>query len=165
MINRGNFQKYVDLSQADIDPEIFAAALAIQHVSTLILNGGDISRQPDRDSAFHPDQVETFVARAVVVAQKSQRFEQEWCRLQQKLPQVRTAWEKGQVIFQENLAHAFANEEEMEPLSHIDLAADCYAYVSARKMYPNNSALKAWAINGYMAAWRQYFLAEENYSH
>jgi hypothetical protein len=163
MINRGHFQKYVDLHQADIDPEMFAAALAIQYVSTLLANGGSVLGRLNLDSALHPHHIEVFLARVVMTAQKNQRFEREWCKLQQMLPQVRTAWEKGQAIFQKDLTHAVVNEneEDMEYLSQIDFAADCYAYASARKVYPHNTALEAWFINGYMVAWQQYFLCEE----
>jgi hypothetical protein len=72
------------------------------------------------------------------------------------------AWEKDQDLFQQqDLARATTNQEEMEYLSLIDSAVDCYAYISTRNAYSENSALRAWAMNGYMVAWRRHFLAEE----
>ena len=42
------------------------------------------------------------------------------------------------------------NPEEMEYLSQIDFATDCYAYAAALKTYSHDAALQAWFINGYM---------------
>lgn len=39
----------------------------------------------------------------------------------------------------------------------IDFAMDCYAYVSAKDAYPDNSVVQAWAINRYRVAWREHF--------
>ena len=43
----------------------------------------------------------------------------------------------------------------------IDFAVDCYAEVAAFGVYPDHPALRGWAINGYMLAWREHFLADE----
>ncbi len=64
--------------------------------------------------------------------------------------------------FQENLARAIDNPEEMEYLSQIDFAADCYAYASALQVYPYDRALQAWCMNGYMLAWQQHFFIGES---
>ncbi len=63
----------------------------------------------------------------------------------------------GQAHFQENLARAMDNPEEMEYVSQIDFAADCYAYPAALNTYPHDGALQVWYINGYMFAWYKYF--------
>jgi len=80
------------------------------------------------------------------------------------MPQVQAAWERGQVLFQEDLAHAMTNPEEMEYLSMIDFAEDCYAVADARKTYPYDRMLQAWATSGYMLAWWRHVLAEEDAS-
>jgi hypothetical protein len=80
------------------------------------------------------------------------------------MPQIQAAWERGQVLFQEDLARATANPEEMEYLSMIDFAEDCYAAADARKAYPHNRVLQAWATSGYMLAWWQHFSASEDAS-
>ena len=54
-----------------------------------------------------------------------------------------------------------SDEEELGYLSEIDFAVDCFAYVSALNTYPQNQALQAWLINGYMLAWRQHFLNDQ----
>jgi hypothetical protein len=68
------------------------------------------------------------------------------------------------VLFQEDLARAMTNPEEMEHLSMIDFAEDCYAEVCARKTYPHDPVQQVWATSGYMLAWWQHFLAEEDVS-
>ena len=86
---------------------------------------------------------------------------QEWRKLQQLLPQAREAWEKGQYLFQEALERAKSDHENMEYFSMIDFAVDCYAEVTASRVYPDQPALRNWAINGYMLSWREYFLKEQ----
>ena len=49
----------------------------------------------------------------------------------------------------------------MEYFSMIDFVVDCYAEVAASRVYPDDSALREWAINGYMLAWREYFLKDQ----
>jgi hypothetical protein len=56
------------------------------------------------------------------------------------------------------------NPEELEYLSQIDFAADCYASAAAIKTYPHDGALQAWYINGYMLSWQRYFFANESIS-
>ena len=46
----------------------------------------------------------------------------------------------------------------MEYFSMIDFVVDCYAEVAASRVYPDQPALRDWAINGYMLAWREHFL-------
>ncbi len=45
----------------------------------------------------------------------------------------------------------------MEYFSTVDFAVDCYAYVSASRVYADNDMLRDWAINGDMLLWRQQF--------
>ncbi|SRR6266567_3433889 len=153
---------YLDLRRDDLDPELFGAALAVQPIYTLITNGGSEFSRPDWDSALHPHHLQEFLRNAVESAQKTEHFEREWRDLQQIFPHVKKAWEIGQDLFQKDLVRATTSQEEMDYLSLIDFAVDCYAYVSASNTYPNNRALQAWTINGYMLAWRRHFLTEED---
>jgi hypothetical protein len=89
------------------------------------------------------------------------RLAQEWHKLQQVLPRVREAWEKGQNLFWEDLERAKSDQGRMEYFSMIDFAVDCYAEVSAARAYPGNSVLRDWGINGYMMAWREHFLKDQ----
>src|SRR6266566_6976286 len=147
-------QQFIDLRRADIDPEMFAAALAICHISKLITSGGSNIGRPDLESALPPQQIEVFLLQAIATAQKTKRLEQEWRSLQQAIPGIKIAWENGQAHFQETLARAMKDPEEMEYLSQIDFTADCYAYGAALKVYPYDKALQAWYMNGYMHAWQ-----------
>lgn len=160
-MRRDKLEHALDLLRADLDPEVFAAALTVRHMRRLIAYGGSDFGHPDDDSALHPHHLERFLARAVETAQKNKRFEHEWRRLQQAFPSMRVAWEQGQVLFQRDIARATSDPEEMEYLSMIDFAVDCYAYITAWNTYPHDRALQNWAINGYMLAWRQHFLTEE----
>ncbi len=116
-MTRDDLQDCLDLSWAEIDPERFAAALPVQHIRCLIAAGGNGAGRPDEEEAFYPHHCEAFLARAVETARKTRRFEQEWRRLQLLVPQVQAAWERGQVLFQEDLACAAANPERCVPLS------------------------------------------------
>ncbi len=153
----GHLEDYLDLRRADIDPEMFASALAVRHVHKLLVHGGSPFRYPDLETALQPHHLEAFLARAVETAQKTKRFEHEWQRLQRFVPRLKIAWKKGQVLFQEDLIHARESDEAMDYLSQIDFATDCYAYASASRTYPNDPALIAWAMNGYLLAWWQHF--------
>jgi len=144
-------QRCLDLRRADLDPELFAAAVAVHYMRRLIAAGGDSVERPEEE-ALSPHLLEAFLARAVEAAHKTRHFEQEWRGLHWLMPQIHAAWERGQALFQEDLARAMTNPEEMEYLSHIDFAEDCYAH---------DRVLQAWATNGYMLAWWQYFLAED----
>ena len=159
-----DLQDCLDLRRADIDPELFAAALAVQHIRRLIAAGGNGARHPDEEEALSPHYFEAFLARASETAHKTWYFEQEWRRPERLAPQIQAAWERGQVLFQEDLASATANPEEMEYFSLIDFAVDCYAAVDARRTYPYDRVQQAWATSGYMLAWWQHFLAEEDAS-
>ena len=156
-------QHALDLRRADLDPELFVAAVAVQYIRRLIVAGGGRVEEPDKE-ALHPRHLGEFLARVVETAHTTSRFEQEWRQLQRMVPQIQAAWERGQALFQEDLTRAAANPEEMEYLSIIDFAEDCYAAVDARKAYPHNQVLQAWSISGYMLAWGQHFLAEEDAS-
>jgi hypothetical protein len=57
-----------------------------------------------------------------------------------------------------------SNPEEMEYLSMIDFAVDCYAELAAKNTYLHDRMLQAWVINGYMLTWRQHFFANEDNS-
>jgi hypothetical protein len=164
-MNMDHLQQFTDLRRTDIDPEVFAAALAIQHVSKLIASGGSSIGRPDLEAALPPQQIEAFLLRAISTAQKTKRFEHEWRSLQQAIPPIKIAWENGQAHFQENLARAMDNPEEIEYLSQIDFAADSYAYAAALKTYPHDRVHQAWYMNGYMLAWQQHFFTDESTSH
>ena len=149
---------YTDLQRDDLDPELFAAALAVQHLRRLISYGGSEYGRAGDEEALH----EVFVVSAVENAKRTKQFEPEWRQLQRAFPQIKRAWDSGQAHFQEDLVRVTNSQEEMEYISMIDFALDCYAYVFARNTYPDNRALQAWAINGYMLAWRQHFLDDED---
>jgi hypothetical protein len=155
---------YLDLRRADLDPELFAAALAVHSMRRLIAAGGGSVERPDEEEALSPHHLAAFLACALETATRTRRFEQEWRRLQRLVPQIQAAWERGQALFQEDVVRATSNPEEMEYLAQIDFALDCYAEVRARKAYPHNQVLQAWTTSGYMVAWWQHFLAEEDAS-
>jgi hypothetical protein len=160
-MQRDSLEHSVDLRQADLDPERFAAALAVQHVRRLIVCGGSRFGRAGDEDALHPVDLEAFLARAVETAHKTRQFEWEWRELHQMVPGITIAWEQGQVLFQKALTHAMSDEEDLGYLSEIDFAVDCFAYVSALNTYPQHQALQAWLINGYMLAWRQHFLKDQ----
>ncbi len=153
-------QQCIDLRRQDFEPEIFTIALAVRYIRELIHHGGSDMRRHDLESALHPDHLESFLARSVEITWKDARLAQGWHKSQQVLPLVREAWEKGQSLFQEALEQAKSDHESMEYFSMIDFAVDCYAEVAASRLYPDYPALRDWAINGYMLAWREYFLKE-----
>ncbi len=157
-MNWDHLEQLLDLRRADIDPDVFAAALAVHYVRQLLASGGSAFAHPEDASALHPQHLTPFLARAVEVAKKTHRFEPEWRSLRRVMPRIQLAWKEGQMLFQQDLARATANQEEMEYLSMIDFAVDCYAYVAARKSHPDDRTLQNWVINGYMLAWRRHFL-------
>jgi len=159
-----DLQRCLDLRRADLDPELFAAALTVQHIRRLIAAGGNGACRLDEEEALPPHHLDAFLARAVETANRTRRFEQEWRRLHRLVPHIQAAWERGQVLFQEDLARALTNPQEMEYLPMIDFAEDCYAPVDARKTYPHDRVLQAWATNGYMLAWWRHFPAGEDAS-
>src|SRR2546428_11584819 len=99
-MNMDHLQRFIDLHREDIDPEVFAAALAVQYVSKLIAMGGGILDRPDLESSVHPQHLEPFLARAAETARESRLFEREWQGLTPTLPYVQAAWEKAQAISQ-----------------------------------------------------------------
>jgi len=135
-------QQCIDLRRQDIEPEIFAIALAVRYIRELISHGGSDMRRPDLESALHPEHLESFLARAVEITWKDARLTQEWHKLQQVLPWAREAWEKGQNLFREDLERAISDQENMEYFSMIDFAVDCYAEGSSSRVYPDNFALR-----------------------
>jgi len=157
-MNWDHHEQFLDLRREEIDPEVFAVALAVQYIHRLLVYGGSEFARPDDESALQPQHLEPFLMRAVEMAKATHRFEHEWCRLRRVMPRIQLAWEEGQMLFQQDLARATVNQEEMEYLSMIDFAVDCYAYVAARKSYPDDRALQNWGSNGYMLAWRRHFL-------
>ena len=154
-------QQCIDLRRQDIEPEMLAIALAVRYIRGLINHSGSDRRRPGLESALHPEHLESFLARAVEITWKDARLAQEWRKLQQILPQVREAWEKGQRLFQEALERVKDDQESMEYFSMIDFAVDCYAEVAASRIYPDQPALRNWAVNGYMLAWREHFLKDQ----
>ena len=154
-------QQFVDLHRQDIEPEMFATALALRSIRGLIYHGGSDVSQPDLESALHPEHLESFLARAVEITWKDAYLAQEWRKFQQVLPRVREAWKKGQSLFQEALERANSYQESMQYFSMIDFAVDCYAEVAASRVYPDQPVLQNWAINGYMLAWREHFLKDQ----
>ena len=155
---------YLDLCRADLDPEQFAAALAVHYIHRLIAAGGVSFERLDEKEVLPPHHLLAFLARAVEAAHMTRRFEQEWRQLLRMVPQIQAAWERGQALLQEDVVRATANSEEMEYLSMIDVAESCYAIVDARKTYPHDRVLQSWATSGYMVAWWQHFSASEDVS-
>jgi hypothetical protein len=153
-------QDYLDLRREDLDPELFAAAVAVQYIRRLIAAGGGSVERPDKE-ALSPHHLEAFLAHSVETARKTRRFEQEWRRLHRLVPRIQVAWERGQALFQEDLARATIYPEAMDYLCHLDFAEDCYAAVGAQKAYPHDHVLQAWITNGYMLAWWQHFLEDD----
>src|SRR5712691_9402993 len=107
-MRRDHLEHALDLHSADIDPEMFAAALAVQHIRRLIVNGGSEFGRLDLDTAFYPQHLERFLAREVETAQRIELFEHEWRRLQHAFPPMLHSWAQMQVHFQEALSRAAA---------------------------------------------------------
>jgi len=53
-MNMEHLKPFIDLRKTDIDPEVFAAAIAIHHVSKLIASGGSSIGQLDLESVLPP---------------------------------------------------------------------------------------------------------------
>lgn len=155
-------EPFLDIGNPALDLELFAAALAVQHISRLIAGGGSIYQRPDEEDAYTPEAIEVFVQRAVAYAQHTHHFEQEWLKLQHTILVCKEAWKQGQACFHQNCAEATHHQESLDYLSQIDFAVDCYAFVEARKMYPHELPQQQWFISGYMVAWRIHFLQEED---
>jgi len=72
------------------------------------------------ESELHPDHLESFLARAVEIAWKDASLAQEWRKLQQVLPPVKEAWEKGQSLVQKALERTKSEQKSMEYFSMRD---------------------------------------------
>lgn len=154
-------EQCTDPRRPDSDPELIAIALALRHIRALIQHGGRSDmRRPDDNSALHPHHLEAFLARVVERTWKDKRMVQEWHRLQLFLPRLKEAWERGKILFQEDLDQA-KGKEHLDYFSMIYFAVDGYAYLFASGVYPDSPALCDWAINGYMVAWREHFLKDQ----
>ena len=149
-------ERHLDLQRSDLDPQDFAAALVVQHLILLLVHGGSAYGRPDAEDALEPVPLETFLDRAAVTARKAGRLAQEWHILQHFFPHLKRAWEKGQALFQEDLRRAKRSQELLEYFSMIDFAVDCFASLTAKKAYPGDAPAQAWALNGYMVAWRKW---------
>ncbi len=141
-MQREQFEEYLDLRRADIDPEIFAATLVVRHVYTLMAYGGSPFGSPDFGAVLQPQYLEAFLVCAIEMAEKTKQLEHKWKRLQQLIPYMKMAWKKGQAFFQDHLASAMVNDEAMEYLSQIDFTEDSYAYPSALRAYPDDPVLQ-----------------------
>ncbi len=158
-------RRYADLNRTDIDLEEFSTALALQYMSRLIANGGSEIRRPDLDPPIDLHRLRGFLARAVETARRTKRFEREWDRLYQLIPFLDLAREKGLELFQRDLTRTMANEQEMEYLSEIDFAIECYARVAAFNAYPHQVAFKPGSLADILLAWQRLFLKEEDADH
>lgn len=92
---RKTVQQLLDLRQPDIDLERFAGALVVHHIRLLIDSGGNFFGCYDLDDILNPEHLKVFVERAVINAQQTHHFEQEWLRLKVRLSDVSAAWEQG----------------------------------------------------------------------
>jgi hypothetical protein len=135
-----DLEHYFDLRRADIDLELFTAALAVQHIRLIVTGGSSIER-PDEEEVLNPHHLREFLARAVETARRTRRFVQEWHQLNQLMPHIQAAWERGQALFQGDFVRATCKPEEMEYLAHIDFAQSGYAEVRARKASPHDWVL------------------------
>jgi hypothetical protein len=161
---RKTVQQCLDLRQQDINLERFADALVVHHICLLIDSGGKTLERYDLDDSIDAEHLRTFVERAVIHAQLTHHFEQEWLLLKARLSEVNVAWEQGRAAFQRDLTFALANQEVMDYFSIIDFASDCYAVAAAQSCFQFDHTLQKWLINGYMVYWRQHFLADANVS-
>src|SRR6266566_3610047 len=151
----------LDLRQPDIDVELFADALVVNHVCLLIDSGGKTLGRYDLDDSLDAEHLTTFVERAIINAQQTHHFEQEWLLLKVRISEVNAAWEQGRVAFQHDLTRLTVNHEEKGYFSIIDFASDCYAVAAAQSYFQFDRALQAWLMNGYMVAWLRHFPAEQ----
>jgi hypothetical protein len=49
-----DLQHCLDLRRADLDPELFAAAVTVHYIRRLIAAGGGSVERPDEEEALHP---------------------------------------------------------------------------------------------------------------
>ncbi len=130
-------EEFIDLYSRDIDPERCVIAFAIHYIKLINVGGSDIGR-PDDDSAPQPRHLEALLTSVAEITLQGKRLVQEWPNLQQLVPKFKEAGEKGQPQFREALELARSNLEDMEYFTMINFAVDCYAYVSASRVYPDN---------------------------
>lgn len=135
-MKRDHLECALDLRRADLDPELLAAPLTVQHASRIMIYGGNESECPYDHSALRPRHMERFLDPAVKVAQAIKHFEHDWRSLHRILSGVRRALERGQVLFRRGLERATAIPEKVEYLSLIDFAFDGCASIAARNTYP-----------------------------
>ncbi len=151
---------YLDIRNADVDLDTFAQALAIQHVTHLLACGGTSAGRPDPESALLPDDLKSFLTRAVADAQRAGRFVDEWRRLARLVPLITSAWELGHSLFQADLAQAFSDREYLEYFRQIDFAAE-FARRAARETYERDKTMQTWLVTGYLRAWLQHFYPDD----
>lgn len=152
---------YLNIRNADVDLDTFAQALAIEHVTHLLAFGGTSAGLPDPESGLHPDDLKSFLARAVADAQRDGRFVDEWRRLAGLVPLITSAWELGHSLFQSDLAQAHSDRESLEYFRQIEFATE-FARGAARKTYERDKTMRAWLVNGYLRAWLQHFFPESD---
>lgn len=161
--------KKQDLAEADnatdiahaVDIALFQAALAVQHIALLIAHGGHPAQRPDLDDAQRPEQITAFIGRALIHAGQTGHFEPAWKQLQEYMPLVQVAWERGRAAFHSDLTRAERDTEEMGYLTMVDFASGSYARANAYQMYQKSATLQEWVVNGYMGAWREHFLKDK----
>lgn len=154
----------LDLQQEELDPDLFAATLAVNYVTYLMNSGGGNSIWPNLEATLHPYHIERFVTCVVEIARKANRFEGEWRKLQQSLPSIHHAWSRGQAYFEAHLLHAKIDSGEMEYFSIVDFAVEWYAYPAAQEVYQDEPLCREWFVSGYMLAWQDHFLSEDEIS-
>jgi hypothetical protein len=106
---------------------------------------GDLSRFHIRPFSMPccTEHLKVFVERAVINAQQTHHFEQEWLRLKVRLTDVSAAWEQGRAAFKHDFARVTGNQEEMDYFSVIDFASNCYTVAAAQSTYQDDQAFKS----------------------
>ena len=132
-MKRNNLHHALDLRRADLDPERMACALAVQHIRRLIATGGTGAHLLDEDEALTPLHLDAFLVRPGETSHVTRRFEEDWHQVHQLIPQIQADWERGHALFQEDLVRATSDPEEMEYLSHNDVALASDAAIGAQK--------------------------------
>jgi hypothetical protein len=80
-MKRDHLERALDHLRVDLDPELFAAPLTVQHANRLMMDGGNNRECPYNPSNLHPRHMERFLDPAVKVAQAIKHFEHEWRNL------------------------------------------------------------------------------------
>ncbi len=158
-------EEFIDLYSRDIDPERCVIAFATHYIKLINHGGSDIGR-PDDESAPQPRHLEALLTSVAEITRQGKLLVQEWRNLQQLVPKLKEAREKGQTLFREALERARSNQEDMEHFTMINFSVDCYAYVSASRLYPDSPMLLDWLLKGIcwrsvsIYSWRKIFLDE-----